>query len=253
MDRIQKLRGARKSFRTDPKIFRLLKKILGGSEKLGAVQKDFGPFQKVWTRPRLDFSLQKRREARNQPGRAAFFFAGALEEDNRCGARGGPPGWKRSLSASASSRKIFSPVPLPDLLGLAGKGSCKKGRESPVVARPSALIGERRLFSIARWERWRLAGGALPAAIGCLRITPSHVGNYGFARSIVSCRSPIERGRWVPHYARTCMLGVGAGMKALFWVGSSREDVRAFPEDARSIAGHNLRLVQQGLEPDDWR
>jgi len=42
-------------------------------------------------------------------------------------------------------------------------------------------------------------------------------------------------------------------MKALFWVGSSREDVRAFPEDARSIAGHNLRLVQQGLEPDDWK
>jgi phage-related protein len=42
-------------------------------------------------------------------------------------------------------------------------------------------------------------------------------------------------------------------MKALFWVGSSLEDVRAFPEDARSIAGHNLRLVQQGLEPDDWK
>lgn len=42
-------------------------------------------------------------------------------------------------------------------------------------------------------------------------------------------------------------------MKALFWVGSSLQDVRAFPEDARRIAGHELHLVQQGLEPDDWK
>ena len=42
-------------------------------------------------------------------------------------------------------------------------------------------------------------------------------------------------------------------MKALFWVGSSLQDVRAFPEDVRRIAGHQLHLVQQGLEPDDWK
>jgi phage-related protein len=42
-------------------------------------------------------------------------------------------------------------------------------------------------------------------------------------------------------------------MKPLFWAGSTLQDVRAFPEDARSIAGHELHLVQQGLEPDDWK
>ncbi|HEX5721006.1 MAG TPA: type II toxin-antitoxin system RelE/ParE family toxin [Thermoanaerobaculia bacterium] len=42
-------------------------------------------------------------------------------------------------------------------------------------------------------------------------------------------------------------------MKALFWLGSSLQDVRAFPGDARRIAGHELHLVQQGLEPDDWK
>lgn len=41
--------------------------------------------------------------------------------------------------------------------------------------------------------------------------------------------------------------------KEVFWVGSTLDDLRAFPEDARSIAGHQLHLVQQGLEPDDWK
>jgi phage-related protein len=42
-------------------------------------------------------------------------------------------------------------------------------------------------------------------------------------------------------------------MKPLFWVGSSLNDLRAFPEEARHIAGHQLHLVQQALEPDDWK
>lgn len=42
-------------------------------------------------------------------------------------------------------------------------------------------------------------------------------------------------------------------MKDLFWVGSALEDLRAFPEDARRLAGHQLHLVQQGLEPHDWK
>ena len=33
----------------------------------------------------------------------------------------------------------------------------------------------------------------------------------------------------------------------------SREDLRDFPEDARRAAGHQLHLVQIGLEPDDYR
>ena len=42
-------------------------------------------------------------------------------------------------------------------------------------------------------------------------------------------------------------------MKALFWNSAALSDVRSFPEDARRIAGHQLHLVQQGLEPDDWK
>jgi phage-related protein len=41
--------------------------------------------------------------------------------------------------------------------------------------------------------------------------------------------------------------------KELFWLGSSRDDVRAFPEDARRLTGFQLRRVQQGLEPNDWK
>ena len=41
--------------------------------------------------------------------------------------------------------------------------------------------------------------------------------------------------------------------RALVWLGSSRDDVRTFPEDARRSAGFQLRRVQQGLEPNDWK
>jgi phage-related protein len=41
--------------------------------------------------------------------------------------------------------------------------------------------------------------------------------------------------------------------KSLFWLGSSRADVRTFPSPARQVAGFQLRRVQQGLEPNDWK
>ncbi len=41
--------------------------------------------------------------------------------------------------------------------------------------------------------------------------------------------------------------------KPLFWLGTSRKDVKAFPPDARQVAGFQLRRVQQGLEPNDWK
>ena len=41
--------------------------------------------------------------------------------------------------------------------------------------------------------------------------------------------------------------------KALIWLGSSRRDLRAFPALARRLAGFQLRRVQQGLDPDDWK
>lgn len=42
-------------------------------------------------------------------------------------------------------------------------------------------------------------------------------------------------------------------MKALHWIGTSLDDLRAFPQNARIQAGTDLRLVQQGVEPRDWK
>ena len=42
-------------------------------------------------------------------------------------------------------------------------------------------------------------------------------------------------------------------LKPLLWLGSSRVDVRGFPELARGKVGHELFLVQQGLTPSDWK
>lgn len=41
--------------------------------------------------------------------------------------------------------------------------------------------------------------------------------------------------------------------KPLVWLGSARRDLRAFPSDARRRSGFQLRRVQQGLDPDDWK
>jgi phage-related protein len=41
--------------------------------------------------------------------------------------------------------------------------------------------------------------------------------------------------------------------KALTWLGTSRADVRDFPEDARRAVGFELRQVQHGLSPTDWK
>ena len=41
--------------------------------------------------------------------------------------------------------------------------------------------------------------------------------------------------------------------KPLLWLGNSRSDVRAFPEDARIVAGFQLRRIQQGLDPNEWK
>lgn len=41
--------------------------------------------------------------------------------------------------------------------------------------------------------------------------------------------------------------------KPLRFVGSSLNDLRSFPDDARRAAGFELRAVQNGLEPSDWK
>lgn len=42
-------------------------------------------------------------------------------------------------------------------------------------------------------------------------------------------------------------------MKPIQWLGSSRTDLKAFPMDARRVAGFQLRLVQRGSDPNDWK
>lgn len=39
--------------------------------------------------------------------------------------------------------------------------------------------------------------------------------------------------------------------KPIVWIGSSRRDLRAFPDDARRKAGFELRAVQRGHTPSD--
>lgn len=42
-------------------------------------------------------------------------------------------------------------------------------------------------------------------------------------------------------------------MKPLFWLGSSHEDIRRFPEEVRQEAGFELYQIQLGHEPSDWK
>jgi phage-related protein len=42
-------------------------------------------------------------------------------------------------------------------------------------------------------------------------------------------------------------------MKSIRWLGTSRSDLKAFPADARRVAGFQLHLVQLGSNPNDWK
>ncbi len=59
-------------------------------------------------------------------------------------------------------------------------------------------------------------------------------------------------GQWLDSHILKLEYSVVAD-KAILWLGSSRSNVQTFPQDARRIAGFQLRLVQQGLEPLDWK
>jgi phage-related protein len=41
--------------------------------------------------------------------------------------------------------------------------------------------------------------------------------------------------------------------KAAVFLGDSYRVIRAFPDDARRMAGYQIGRVQQGKEPDDWK
>ena len=42
-------------------------------------------------------------------------------------------------------------------------------------------------------------------------------------------------------------------LKPVIWLGTSREDVKAFPDKARQIVGAELMAVQSGYDPSDWK
>lgn len=42
-------------------------------------------------------------------------------------------------------------------------------------------------------------------------------------------------------------------MQTVIFVGSSRDDIRAFPETARREMGRQLLRIQHGLNPDHWK
>jgi phage-related protein len=42
-------------------------------------------------------------------------------------------------------------------------------------------------------------------------------------------------------------------MKDVVFIDSALEDLRGFPPEARREAGYQVDLVQQGIEPSDWK
>jgi phage-related protein len=42
-------------------------------------------------------------------------------------------------------------------------------------------------------------------------------------------------------------------VKPVLFVGTSRDGIRGFPDEARQVAGYQLLRVQEGELPDDWR
>ena len=42
-------------------------------------------------------------------------------------------------------------------------------------------------------------------------------------------------------------------MKDIIWIDTAREDLTGFPADAKQRAGYQLRRVQAGQVPNDWK
>ncbi|WP_107666485.1 type II toxin-antitoxin system RelE/ParE family toxin [Cyanothece sp. BG0011] len=41
--------------------------------------------------------------------------------------------------------------------------------------------------------------------------------------------------------------------KPIYWIGSSKDDICDFPEDVRKKAGFQLRAIQRGEKPNDFK
>jgi phage-related protein len=48
-------------------------------------------------------------------------------------------------------------------------------------------------------------------------------------------------------------MNVEVTRKPRLFVGTSDDDLKAFPDEARRDAGFNLDFVQRGLEPENWK
>jgi phage-related protein len=48
-------------------------------------------------------------------------------------------------------------------------------------------------------------------------------------------------------------LAVTGREEPLAWVGTTLDTIRAFPPEVRQVAGHELRRIQAGLVPRDWK
>ena len=53
--------------------------------------------------------------------------------------------------------------------------------------------------------------------------------------------------------ATVCVIQHNLPMKPVQWVGSSKADLKSFPESAQGEVGYELFRVQCGLEPSDWK
>jgi phage-related protein len=56
-----------------------------------------------------------------------------------------------------------------------------------------------------------------------------------------------------PREAEYTDISISPPVKPIVWLGSSRRDLRQFPESARQIAGFELFEVQRGGEPSDFK
>ena len=74
------------------------------------------------------------------------------------------------------------------------------------------------------------------------------------SRFIASSRSDRLLYRYLYDYTSTCIvIIVEVTRKPLQFVGTSHDDLKAFPGEARRDAGFNLDFVQRGLEPENWK
>ncbi len=65
--------------------------------------------------------------------------------------------------------------------------------------------------------------------------------------------SGINSGLHRPCFVYTYVYNSWVADRRLSWVGTSLSDTQDFPDATRRVIGYQLRRVQQGLMPSDWK